>query len=66
MTIVMDRFARLREHSPWVVCRFVSELRIADVVSLGEVGSEAFEWLRDCIDFGWARNKMSILGDGTS
>ena len=41
----MDRFARLRENSTWIIGSLVAELRITKRVSLGKVGSQALERL---------------------
>jgi hypothetical protein len=41
----MDRFARLREDSTWIIGSLVAELRIAKRVRLGKVGCQALERL---------------------
>ena len=38
VSVVVRRLARFCQHSPWVVCGFISELWVANVVCIHKVG----------------------------
>jgi hypothetical protein len=45
VTFIVGGLTRLGEHPPRIVRRFVSELRVADVIRLKDVGSQLPQWL---------------------
>lgn len=61
----MDRFARLRENSTWIIGSLVAELRITKRVRLGKVGCQALERLRVsyCSHLGAAKLTLRYLPD---
>lgn len=45
VTFVVGGLTRLGEHPPRIVRRFVSELRVTDVIRLEDVGCQLSQWL---------------------